>query len=119
MRSEEEQTWPTVDRRQTPFPPSDCAEVYRQLIAEVEQIKATVTHLERCIASLKTAFVINDLGKPDFDGHRKSHHDMITAAKTMDAYKEEGMISIIKWVAGAVLAALLLGLGEWVKGVAK
>ena len=44
--------------------------------------KRRATDCEQCAQIIK-AFVVNDLGEPDFDGHRKAHAQMIEAEKVL------------------------------------
>lgn len=72
-----------------------------------------VTNLERKCSEMSTAFVLNDLRTPDFDGHRKSHLDIEETARVMKNYK----ISATQKVIGAVvaIAILLLSTGTTTK----
>jgi Mn2+/Fe2+ NRAMP family transporter len=59
--------------------------------------------------------VLNDLGEPDFDGHRKSYLRLIEAEKIMQEYKNEMTKRIIGWILAAVLGAMSSGLITWLK----
>ena len=60
------------------------------------------TDCERC-AQIVKGFVVNDLGEPDFDGHRKAHIQMIEAEKILKSYKTEATKKVIGWVVAALL----------------
>lgn len=53
---------------------------------------------------IKSAFVLNDLNLPDFEGHRGDHRLRQEAARVMDSYKVTATHKII----AAVVAALVL-----------
>lgn len=64
-----------------------------------------VARLERQAAATTTAFVLNDLKTPDYDGHRKSHLEMIDAANILKNYK---ISATQKVIASAVAIIVLL-----------
>lgn len=64
--------------------------------------KRRATDCEQCIQIVK-AFVVNDLGEPDFDGHRKSHAQMIEAEKVLHGYKLEATKKVVGWVVAGLL----------------
>ena len=84
----------------------------RGILQRLEQI-------ERCQDEIKTAFLQNELHKPDFDGHRNAHRSMVEAAKAVEGYKHDITGVFVKWVAGGVLSVLMLGVGAWISGNVK
>jgi hypothetical protein len=62
-----------------PFNPDHCTTAL--------DMRQRIAALEREIAAIKTAFLIDDLGRPDFDGHRADHRLRREAAKVMEGYK--------------------------------
>jgi hypothetical protein len=72
--------------------------------------------LEGYCAEIQTAFVQNDLKKPDFDGHRKAHIIMIKAAEVVDGYKQDATKTVLHWLLAGILGLLLTGFGAWVSG---
>lgn len=60
-----------------------------------------IKELLRCI---DRAFPKNDIGEPDYDGHRKAHKDMIDHARRSEEDKRES--------AGKVRNALIIGAGS-------
>ncbi len=111
-----EKTWPQVERRLDP-PPSDCDGVYRKLAVEIDAVKAEQTRIGAEVELMKTAFLVNDLGTKDYEGHRQDHLRRHRADQTMDVYKQEGFKTFLRWVVGAIIAAWVLGAGEWIKAV--
>lgn len=79
-----------------PFDPEHCA-----VSSDVRTRLATV---ERELTLIKSAFVLNDLNLPDFDGHRSDHRIRKEAAKVMENYK----ITATHKVIAAVMAAIVL-----------
>lgn len=67
-------------------------------------IRARVAALERDNTLIKSAFILNDINLPDFDGHRTDHRIRKEAAKIMENYK----ITAAHKVIAAVMAALVL-----------
>jgi len=55
------------------------------------------------------AFVKNDLGAEDFDGHRLYHHRSIKNAEQMDSYKSGMTKTIIDWAVKGALMLLVAG----------
>ena len=73
--------------------------------AILRDIHGKVTKLEQMLAEQSTAFVLNDLKKPDYDGHRKAHLILIKSAEVMDSYKQDATKRII-----GILITFLAGL---------
>lgn len=67
-------------------------------------LRVRVAILDRKCEEMTTAFVLNDLKTPDYDGHRKAHLEMEEAARIMKNYK----ISATQKVIGAVIALVIL-----------
>lgn len=76
--------------------------------------KRRVSDCELCHQVLK-AFVLNELGEPDFDGHRKAHNHMIEAEKVLKGYKLEATKKVIGWVIALLLGVLSTGAITWVQ----
>ena len=55
--------WPLIDRRK---PDEVCEEMHAALVRTNERLAA----LERRMDAMATAFIRDDLGGPDFSGHR-------------------------------------------------
>lgn len=75
-----------------------------------------VSALEHKTARAAEAFVKNDLGVPDYDGHRKAHLDSMEQAKVVAGYKRNMTQRILDW--GLAGVGVLLGAGalDWIKG---
>lgn len=68
------------------------------------EMRARIAALEREHTLFKSAFILNDLGLPDYEGHRHDHRMRVEAAKVMDSYK----ITATHKVIAAVVAMFVL-----------
>lgn len=78
-------------------------------VADLEQ---RVAKLEE---NLKQAFPKNDLGQPDFDGHRKDHVRRIEESEQMRGYKEDVTKRVLGVIVMGLVGLILLGLVEYMK----
>ena len=63
-----------------------------------------------------TAFLVNDLGTPDYEGHRQAHRAMVKAAAALEGYKTDATKKVIGAVLGVVGTLLALGVVSWLQG---
>lgn len=75
-----------------------------------------LTEIEQRQIAHSTAFLVNDLGSPDYEGHRQSHRAMVATAKAMEGYKTDATKKVIGAVLGVVGTLLVLGFMSWFKG---
>ena len=79
------------------------------------EIADSLDEIKGMIKSVNKAFPANDLGEPDFDGHRTAHRKMIDREKRIEDDKE----GAIKHVRNATLIGggtiLLTALWEYIK----
>ena len=85
------------------------------LEADVLDIHSRLQKLEHSHGRMQEAFVKNDLGLPDFDGHRTDHKVRIEESKVVDGYKRDATKRFIDLLIGGGVAVFLLGLVEWVR----
>lgn len=85
------------------------------ILEAVQGLREDVRDLKTSIGAIDTAFILNDLGKPDYDGHRSAHKNMIQAAKTIESYKIDATKKLLAWGAGILLLVLTTGTGEQLK----
>ena len=78
------------------------AEEKTELMGSVREIKKRQTEMYQTINSMGKAFPKNDLGEPDFDGHRKEHLSRREYDKVLTEYK----VDVTKKIIWAVIAAL-------------
>ena len=90
----------------------DACAANEALIIALDQRVQTMEH--SCIR-MKEAFVKNDLGLPDYDGHRTDHKNRKEEAQVLEGYKRDMTKSILVGVALFVAGLFSSGLSEWVK----
>jgi len=100
--------WPLIDRRK---PDEVCEEMYAALAKTNERIAA----LERECEALRAAFIRDDLGGPDFAGHRVAHLEQKAAAARMGELKQSGAKKIIDMALTFLFGALTMGAVSWLK----
>lgn len=88
-------------RRDDVYPLDKCDTDYCSTAIDM---RARLATLEREFTVLKSAFILNDLNLPDFDGHRSDHRMRKEAAKVMENYK----ITATHKVIAAIVAAFVL-----------
>ena len=65
-----------------------------------------ITTIRQRIAAMEDAFVRDDLGKPDFHAHRKTHLQEVKQSERMEELKDSATRQVLMWVIGIVLAAI-------------
>lgn len=106
-------SWPLIERRHSKDPVFEALEEIKERLTAIEKRLDSIEHR---LDAMSAAFVVNDLGKPDYDGHRKAHLDMLKTAAQMDAYMSEGAKKVIGAVVLALAGIFVLGLGAWLRG---
>lgn len=81
-----------------------------QLQKDVTSINERLSVIEHRHGYVSTAFPQNDLGKPDYDGHRKAHLSMMDDAKVVAGYKQGVTRQILSVVVTAIVTLLLAGI---------
>jgi hypothetical protein len=84
---------------------------------EVAALNTTVHKLERAVESLSTSFPANDLGQPDYDGHRRSHVEQIESAKILKGYKTTAATKIVGVAAAFLMGAFMSGMVDTLKRI--
>lgn len=85
-----------------PFNPDYCT--------TVADMRLRIAAVERKQGEMTTAFLLNDLGSPDYDGHRKDHLAIRKAGEVMSRYKIGATEKIIGVIVIAVLGLLNTGI---------
>ena len=101
-------TWPLIDRRK---PDAVCEEMH----ATLEKISERVAKIERKCEAMRAAFIRDDLGGPDFAGHRAAHLEQKAAAARMGELKQSGAKKIIDLILAFLFGVLTLGAVSWLK----
>lgn len=89
-----------------------CTEVRK----DVDGIHARLEAAEHSISRIREGFPKNDLGLPDYDGHRTDHKVRMAEAKVVEGYKRDATKRIIDILIGGVAVIFGLGFIEWIKG---
>jgi hypothetical protein len=85
----------------------------------LHEIHSTVTKMDARMESMTEAFVKDDLGKPDYHGHRKAHLQMIQASTAVDTIKMDATKKVVGVVAVFMLALVGLGFVDHIKTLLK
>jgi len=89
------------------------------LLAAINAIGTKLTEVERGMTTnrdaIKRAFVQNDLGEPDLDGHRMAHRKQIEESNRIEAVKSEMTKKFLAWLAVVLGGFLVTGLGSQAK----
>ena len=82
---------------------------------DIAGLNDRVSMLEHKAVRSAEAFVKNDLGVPDYDGHRKSHLDSIEQEKVMTGYKRTMTQRLLEWCLAGIGVLLGVGALDWIK----
>lgn len=86
------------------IPPDD------ELWKLVQDINNRLSAMEHRHGYVSSAFPQNDLGKPDYDGHRRAHLQLQEDAKVVEGYKTGVTKTVLTIIATAVCTLLGSGL---------
>jgi hypothetical protein len=75
----------------------------------VVEIRDRLEEVEREQNLHVTAFSVNDLNTPDYDGHRKSHAKLTKSEEILDGYKQSATKNVISIVVTFLLGLLAAG----------
>jgi hypothetical protein len=88
---------------------------------DVQQLNNRLARVEGDVERIKTAFVLNDRGSEDYDGHRKDHFERSKAAEdaaqTMRVLKTDATKSLLKWLLTIAAGIFMLGVGPYLRGL--
>ena len=87
----------------------------RANITLLEKIEATQHEILQKVNLIITAFPLDDLGRPDFDTHRRSHQKDIIDAKEADKAKREAVGHVAKVGITSGLGITLYALLDYLK----
>ena len=93
----------------------------QQCNSDVQQLNHRLARVEGDVERIKTAFILNDRGSEDYDGHRKDHFERSKAAEdvaqTMRALKTDATKSLLKWLLTIAAGIFMLGVGPYLRGL--
>ena len=81
----------------------------------VKLMNERLSVMEHRHSYVSQAFPKNDLGKPDYDGHRKAHNQLMKDAEVVSSYQQDVVKKVLGWAAIGVLTLLLTGGLQWLK----
>ena len=82
---------------------------------EIESVHARLSIIEHSHSSMREAFIQNDLGKPDYDGHRRGHKQLVKEAEVVEGYQIDATKKVVGVVVLGAITLLLTGALEWLK----
>lgn len=106
QHTSEMSSWPLIDRRKTD-------DVYEELHATLVKTNERVTLLEHKCESMATAFIRDDLGGPDYSGHRAAHIEQKDASKKIADLKHSGTKKIIDLILVFLVGVFASGAISW------
>lgn len=88
------------------------ADLYKLMVGMQHQLDIVLRKQEEHA----TAFVTNDLGKPDHDGHRHYHSRKIKFDEAVEGYKVDATKRVVGIVIGVICTLIAVGFMTWVQG---
>lgn len=86
----------------------------REHEAQIKNLADRVAALERHREEVDRAFPVNDIARPDYDGHRRAHIKMEKASELMESYKVGVTKQILSAAVVFVIGLLSSGGIQWV-----
>ena len=94
----------------------DYAHMPPDLWRLLTDIRDRGARMEQKLDNMTTAFVKDDLGRPDYDGHRRAHNAMVKQAETIESFKMDAtkkvLIALVVFIAGLMGSGFLSKLKE-------
>lgn len=103
---------PSIGRRQAD---QQQQQTLNDILRVQQDILEKLSKLERRFDSVDEAFVLNDLNKPDYHGHRSAHNEMMRSAKMLDGYKQDATKKVLGVLVAFILGLIATGFVEAVK----
>lgn len=92
-----------------PPQPQQCS-CGKEVMDSLQRIEGELRDMRHGMGTIRTAFVRNDLGQPDYEGHRQAHLGMIKRAEEIDKIKSASTLKVVGIVVGAVVLVFTSGL---------
>jgi len=99
-----------TDGHSGPSAPSKHNPSLKDIYAVLGAIQKQLDTIETRLTTQSKAFTRNELGEPDFDGHRTFHTKSIEAAAALQKYKTGLTKSLLEWIMKGGIAVMGLGL---------
>jgi hypothetical protein len=87
-------------------------DLYGTMMQLLVEIREDVQSMKVSHVQVSEAFIKDDLGKPDYHGHRKAHLDMVSQSKVVDSYKQDATKKVIGIFVVFVIGLLAAGFME-------
>jgi hypothetical protein len=88
---------------------------------DLRDLNLRMAAVESDVAQLKTAFPHNDLGREDYDGHRKDHYTRTKAAeddaRALAELKNAATKRLLVGAIGLAITVIGLGLGPYLRSL--
>ena len=88
---------------------------------DLRDLSLRMAAVESDVAQLKTAFPHNDLGREDYDGHRKDHYKRTKAAeedaRALAELKNAATKRLLVGAIGLAITVIGLGLGPYLRSI--
>lgn len=84
---------------------------------DVQQLNVRLGRVETELVNIKSAFIRNDLGEPDYESHRKDIVEKARNVVAMDSYKQEATRKIVGWLVAAILTLMGYGLIPYLRSI--
>jgi hypothetical protein len=95
---------------------SPCA-CGKEVLEIMQKMQIDIRDIRHGMGTVRTAFVRNDLGDPDYEGHRQAHIAMIKKHESVDRIKETSTAKIVGLVLGAIVLVFMSGLGVHIQKI--
>lgn len=97
-------------RRATDAAPGGVCACGQEVMALLQKMEGDIQEIKHGMGSIRTGFVRNDLGEPDYEGHRQAHIGMIKKHDAGERVKEAATLKIVGIVLTAIVAIFASGL---------
>ena len=100
-------------RRAADFAPAQSGSVCpcgQEMMALLQKMESDIREIKHGMGTVRTSFVRNDLGEPDYEGHRQAHIGMIKKHEAGERVKEASTLKVVGIVIAAVAAIFMSGM---------
>ena len=91
------------------------ANEFDALRKDVDDLHARLSVVEHSHSSMREAFIQNDLGKPDYDGHRRGHKQLVKDSEVVEGYQIDATKKVVGAVVLGAITLTMSGALEWLK----
>ena len=76
----------------------------------MQKMQEDLRDIKHGMGTIRTAFVRNDLGDPDYEGHRQDHLARLQKTKEIDQLKMAGAVKFVGAVAAVTVTIFATGI---------